>query len=63
MSLLIEIVSGDLAQVVASWGAGNVSDIESGGWGGILSSLLLTTLFLFLHPSLLVGGLSILGAR
>lgn len=67
MSLLVTVVTGNLAHVFSNSSfassAGGVGRIETSGRGGVFPSLLLALLFLFLLPSLLVGVLNILEAR
>ena len=64
MTFLVAVETDDMTQVIASR-AGNVGGIDLGSWGGtrVVSSPLVfqATLSLFLLPSLLVGGLAILG--
>ena len=62
MNLLVTVETGDMTQVVASR-AGNVGAMDTGGWGRVLPSLLLTTVFPFLLPSFLFRGLAILGPQ
>ena len=56
-TLLVTVETGDMIQVLAS-PTGSAGRIDTGGWVGVLPSLLLTTMFLFLIPSFLVGGLA-----
>ena len=62
MTLLVTVETGNMAQVLASR-TGFVGGIDTDGWGGVFPSLFLTTVFLFLLPSFLVGGLAILGPQ
>ena len=62
MTLLVTIETGNMAQVLASR-TGFVGGIDTDGWGGVFPSLFLTTVFLSLLPSFLVGGLAILGPQ
>ena len=66
MTFLVTVETGNMTQVLASR-AGNVGDIDLGGWDGtrVVSSPLVfqATLALLFLPSLLVGGLAILGPR
>ena len=51
-----------MTQVLAS-PTGSAGRVDTGGWVGVLPSLLLMTMSLFLLPSFLIGGLAILGPR
>ena len=62
MTLLATVETDEMAQVFASR-TGYVGGIDTDGWGGVFPSLFLTTVFLFLFPSFLVGGPAILGPR
>ena len=64
MTLLVTVETGNMSQVLATR-AGNVGDIDLGGWGGtrVISSPLVfqVTLLLPFLPSFSVGAFSALG--
>ena len=62
VTILVAVETGDMTQVIAS-STGSVGRVDTGGWVGVLPSLLLTTMFLSLLPSFLVGGFAILGPQ
>ena len=62
MTLLATVETGEMAQVLASR-TGYVGGMDTDSWSGVFPSLFLTTVFLFLLPSFLVGGPAILGPR
>ena len=62
MIFLIAVETDNMTQVIAS-PTGSAGRIGIDSWVRVLPSLLLTTMFLLLLPSFLVGDLAILGPR
>ena len=54
MTFLVTVEAGNMIQVLAS-PTGSAGRADTGDWDGVFPSLLLTTVFLFLLPSFLVG--------